>query len=91
MNNRERSDILIIVAIIQNVIQDMLNLLNDSQHDPLKKAAFVAMGVVMSRIYYSIKGEEWTDSPKELMNWMNNYCKDRVEALEEKPTLLEIQ
>ena len=87
---RERSDILIIVAIIQNVIQDLLNLMADPNPNQAKKAAFVAMGAVMNRIYFSIKGEEWTDSPKELMNWLNNYCKDRVEALEEKPTLLTI-
>ena len=87
---RERSDILIIVAIIQNVIQDLLNLMADPKPSPMKQAAFVAMGAVMNRIYFSIKGEEWTDSPKELMNWLNKYCKDRVEALDEKPTLLTI-
>ena len=90
MNRRERSDILIIVAIIQNVIQDLLNLIADPSPNQVKKAAFVTMGAVMNRIYFSIKGEEWTDSPKELMNWLNKYCKDRVEALDEKPTLLTI-
>jgi len=88
---RERSDILIIVAIIQNVIQDMVNLLNDSHHDPMKRAAFVTLGAVANRLHFSITGEQWTDSPKELMFWLNKYCKDRVEALEEKPTLLIIQ
>ena len=87
---RERSDILILIAIIQNVIQDMLNLMIDPNPNQVKKAAFVAIGAVMNRIYFSIKGEEWTDSPKELMSWLNNYCKDRVEALEEKPALLTI-
>lgn len=90
MNRRERSDILIIVAIIQNCLQDMQNLMMSEMKTQIGKAAFVTMGATMARIYYSIKGEEWTASPKELMEWLNNYCKDRVDQLEEKPTLLRL-
>lgn len=75
-------DKLIIIAIIQNILQDMQLLMTGAaDKGPRGLGALTAYGVMLLHIYHSISGEQWNGTPRELHDWMLKYIKDEAERL----------
>lgn len=72
---------LVIIAIIQSTIENMRNLLADTQHSPEKLGALKGVAFCLVSIYTAITGEPWTQSPQELTQWMIRYMKEEAKSL----------
>lgn len=84
-------DKLIIIATIQNVLMHMTQLLADNSPDLEKRGTLKGVSVILLDVYFVITGNFWKGSPKELMDWMIQYCKDEADKLDGGRSILRIQ
>lgn len=87
-------DKLIIIATIQNILMHVTQLMGESstQHSPEKLGCLKGLSTVLLDIYYTITGNFWSGSPKDLTSWMVKYMKDEADTMgDSKPTLQVIQ
>lgn len=77
-------DKLIIIAIIQNTIKDMSDLMmqGSGQRSIEQQGVLKGMGKVLFDIHFAITGNLWQQSPKALMQWMVQYTKDQARMIE---------
>lgn len=84
-------DDLCLIAWLQNTlkaIQESMSAIKGAgqteEEKGFSKGAFFAFFQSLRYFYFSLTGNEWEDSPKELMNFCNQWLKDKAAFMENR-------